>query len=84
MSDEKDHVREQMNDLADAYVKLQGSHDNPEITHHDFLNGLITQDAIAWNRCLDEVIKVFKNNDHLFHYASDYITIIQEVEKLRR
>lgn len=90
MSDEKDPVLAQIESLAVAYTKLQGSHDKPEITQHDFVNGAITQDPIAWNRCIDAVLELLRKGDSLYawvgpgEYEHIGYSLLDKIEKMRR
>jgi len=68
-------TREQIKIDADAYVKRQGSHSQPDITHHDFTMGATHQHPIAHaqgkkegrNEVIEEVkqayLKWMENND---------------------
>lgn len=60
---------------ADEYVKRQGTHDRPDITKHDFIQGASTR-----LRYIEQVKQILEraNDKGMFYYDS----VIKEIEKL--
>lgn len=77
-------------DARDYAIKLDSDYSENAVLH--YATGANAQDKVAsdradkvaTNRTVEQAIDVCKTNEHLFHYASDYITIIKELEKLKR
>lgn len=79
MSD-KDPVREQIE--SDAENAFNDEDIGSNGSFYAALELADRQDKIAWNRCLDEVIKLVNNNPGFFYQFKD--EFISELEKKRR